>query len=137
MAQAETIELGTIKYGREIDQKRVTGLYIRARCGECGLEWWAEYRKRTKPGIRRICKPCNIRQLAAISRAKNNPTSEPRPRKTTPVKTDTCIHFWDIETAAGLTSVGVCRNCGKKRVFKNTISYDFRGEELPERGGLF
>lgn len=32
-----------------------------------------------------------------------------------------CKHHWDIEPAAGRSSSGVCRHCGARRQFLNSI----------------
>ena len=45
-----------------------------------------------------------------------------------------CCHHWDIETADGPISVGVCRNCLETRDFKNSIDaewYHVPGEPKP------
>lgn len=31
-----------------------------------------------------------------------------------------CCHHWDIQTANGPVSMGVCRNCSESREFKNS-----------------
>ncbi|HJN86117.1 MAG: hypothetical protein QF714_14600 [Dehalococcoidia bacterium] len=33
---------------------------------------------------------------------------------------NTCCHHWDIQTANGPVSMGVCRNCSESREFKNS-----------------
>ena len=33
-----------------------------------------------------------------------------------------CEHHWEIETAQGPVSMGVCRHCGEKREFHNYLS---------------
>ena len=33
---------------------------------------------------------------------------------------NTCCHHWDIQTANGPVSMGVCRNCLESREFKNS-----------------
>ena len=34
-----------------------------------------------------------------------------------------CVHYWIIECPQGPTSVGTCRNCGERRVFRNFALY--------------
>ena len=34
---------------------------------------------------------------------------------------DACPHFWDIESANGPSSKGVCRNCGETKEFLNAF----------------
>ena len=34
---------------------------------------------------------------------------------------DRCPHFWDIESANGPSSIGVCRNCGETKEFLNAF----------------
>lgn len=35
-----------------------------------------------------------------------------------------CVHHWIIESPDGLTSTGVCKNCGAKKSFVNVIGID-------------
>lgn len=39
-------------------------------------------------------------------------------------QTDTCCHYWMIQSAVGPVSEGSCQNCGEVRVFKNSIDYE-------------
>lgn len=41
------------------------------------------------------------------------------------MKKKACPHYWIIESPSGSTSVGECRNCGKKRDFPNYF-YDLK-----------
>ena len=34
-----------------------------------------------------------------------------------------CVHYWVIECPEGPTSVGTCRNCGERKVFRNFALY--------------
>jgi hypothetical protein len=34
-----------------------------------------------------------------------------------------CVHYWIIECPQGPTSVGTCRNCGERKVFRNFALY--------------
>lgn len=39
----------------------------------------------------------------------------------------TCPHHWHIEQANGPESLGICRDCGERRMFKNsTYIHPFR-----------
>jgi len=50
-----------------------------------------------------------------IKERKENKTSEVQSSG------DDCSHFWDIEAANGPRSRGVCRLCGKSRIFYNAF----------------
>ena len=51
--------------------------------------------------------------------------------------TETCPHWWLIETAQGPTSVGVCQLCQETREFKNSIlGKDYSGFRRFELGQL-
>jgi len=39
-------------------------------------------------------------------------------------QTESCCHYWIIQSALGPVSEGSCRNCGEVRVFKNSIDYE-------------
>ena len=34
-----------------------------------------------------------------------------------------CVHYWIIECPKGPTSMGTCRNCGERKVFRNFALY--------------
>lgn len=50
-------------------------------------------------------------------------TKERKENKTPEVQSsgDDCSHFWDIEAANGPQSRGVCKICGKSRIFYNAF----------------
>ena len=39
-----------------------------------------------------------------------------------------CRHHWEIQAATGPTSLGICRNCGETRDFKNCLEGSSWGE---------
>ena len=45
-----------------------------------------------------------------------------------------CIHFWEIETAAGPRSSGKCKYCNITKVFRNTVevTYKFQPGNIPK-----
>ena len=45
------------------------------------------------------------------------------------LKTENCIHHWIIEPALGPTSKGICKYCGKERVFNNYWDEDAAKEK--------
>ena len=40
-----------------------------------------------------------------------------------------CCHHWEIQVATGPTSLGICRNCGEAREFKNYVEGSSWGDD--------
>lgn len=67
------------------------------------------------------------------------PGSTPRKQAST-LKVGTCPHYWLIESADGPTSLAVCKYCGARKDFYNSIpqrrpansqhAHQFHGEKL-------
>ncbi len=45
-----------------------------------------------------------------------------------------CIHFWDIESANGETSRGVCKYCGAVKTFYNSMVFKFKATSVVHMG---
>ena len=54
-----------------------------------------------------------------------------------------CVHHWEIASPDGPLSLGVCRECGERRMFDNVGTWDmYRGPGRPKKaqprsGGKF